>query len=529
MARVYQPADMSEYYASNEPKQSGRVTPEKLKEFQARRAAEEEAARQKAIAERSPSALRKAQATGVYTSGQRRALAARRGAPLPPEEPVPPEGPLETTTSEEPEVAESGAATRADAAPAGGEGLTSGVDSVIYRLRKVQEAIKTSTGEQKEALEAHAETLKAQAQEVAAREQEMTERADRRVRGMELMAQRQEEAESRATAEIRNAERMVTSHEIDPNRAFKTTGARVGSAIAIAMSALGQGMSGRAGPNTAYKIINDAINRDIDLQKEELRTRKDVMRNKNNLYANMMAKFGNERSAELATAKAGMTAAVQSLQALKATHKSQNAQLVIDEQITKIEAEGQKKVAELLKVEGNAAIAKMNAQARAGVRGGRGKEGAAKTIQSALAKLDKLPEKFKRVGPIEGIAATIFSGLGLGGMLFALPGARDAEYYEDARNLIAKEITRAYDGGRPTDKDFAILLARLPPAGEDKERGLGKIENLRSFLEAEAIDGRFDSGALEAKYGKKLTADQIAAGRAMGALADKENWFEEGR
>ena len=372
MARVYQPADMSEYYASNEPKQSGRVTPEKLKEFQARRAAEEEAARQKAIAERSPSALRKAQATGVYTSGQRRALAARRGAPLPPEEPVPPEGPLETTTSEEPEVAESGAATRADAAPAGGEGLTSGVDSVIYRLRKVQEAIKTSTGEQKEALEAHAETLKAQAQEVAAREQEMTERADRRVRGMELMAQRQEEAESRATAEIRNAERMVTSHEIDPNRAFKTTGARVGSAIAIAMSALGQGMSGRAGPNTAYKIINDAINRDIDLQKEELRTRKDVMRNKNNLYANMMAKFGNERSAELATAKAGMTAAVQSLQALKATHKSQNAQLVIDEQITKIEAEGQKKVAELLKVEGNAAIAKMNAQARAGVRGGRG-------------------------------------------------------------------------------------------------------------------------------------------------------------
>ena len=391
MARVYQPADMSEYYASNEPKQSGRVTPEKLKEFQARRAAEEEAARQKAIAERSPSALRKAQATGVYTSGQRRALAARRGAPLPPEEPVPPEGPLETTTSEEPEVAESGAATRADAAPAGGEGLTSGVDSVIYRLRKVQEAIKTSTGEQKEALEAHAETLKAQAQEVAAREQEMTERADRRVRGMELMAQRQEEAESRATAEIRNAERMVTSHEIDPNRAFKTTGARVGSAIAIAMSALGQGMSGRAGPNTAYKIINDAINRDIDLQKEELRTRKDVMRNKNNLYANMMAKFGNERSAELATAKAGMTAAVQSLQALKATHKSQNAQLVIDEQITKIEAEGQKKVAELLKVEGNAAIAKMNAQARAGVRGGRGKEGAAKTIQSALAKLDLLP------------------------------------------------------------------------------------------------------------------------------------------
>ena len=310
-------------------------------------------------------------------------------------------------------TAPSGAAARADAAPAGGAGLTSGVDSVIYRLRKVQKAIESSTGEQKAALEAHAEVLKGQVEEEAGKQQEMADRADRRVRGMELMTQRQDEATARAEAEIRNAERMVTSHEIDPNRAFKTTGARVGSAIAIAMSALGQGMSGRAGPNTAYKIINDAINRDIDLQKEELRTRKDVLLNKNNLFANMMAKFGNERSAELATAKAGMTAAVQSLQALKATHKSQNAHLVIDEQIGKIEAEGQKKLAELYKLEGNMAISKMNIQGRAAARGGRGKEGAAKTIKSALAKLDLLPEQFKRVGPIEGAAATIFSGQGL--------------------------------------------------------------------------------------------------------------------
>jgi hypothetical protein len=226
-------------------------------------------------------------------------IADRGGVPLPPKkEVVPKEDGIGT--------APSGAADRADAAPVGGAGLTSGVDSVIYQLRKVQKAIESSTGEQKVALEAHAKVLKGQVEEEAGKQQEMADRADRRVRGMKLMTQRHDEATARAEAEIRNAERMVTSQEIDPNRAFKTTGARVGSAIAIAMSALGQGMSGRAGPNTAYKIINDAINRDIDLQKEELRTRKDVMRNKNNLYANMMAKFGNERSAELATAKAGI-------------------------------------------------------------------------------------------------------------------------------------------------------------------------------------------------------------------------------
>jgi len=406
-------------------------------------------------------------------------------------------------------------------------GLTSDVDRVIRKVRALEAEIASATGARKQALEDQAETLKIQAQEMAGKQQEMADRADRRVRGMELMEQRQGEATARAEAEIRNAERMVTSHEIDPNRAFKTTGARVGSAIAIAMSALGQGMSGRAGPNTAYKIINDAINRDIDLQKEELRTRKDVMRNKNNLYANMMAKFGNERSAELATAKAGMTAATQSLQALKATHKSQNAQLVIDEQIAKLDAEGQKKLAELYKLEGNMAISKMNIQGRAAARAGKG--GAAKTIQSALAKLDLLPETFKKVGPIEGAVASTFSALGLGGMIAAIPGMRDAEFYEDARNLIAKEITRAYDGGRPTDKDFAILLARLPPSVSEKDRGVKKIANLRTFLVAEAVDGRFNRRALEDKYGHTLTAAQLAEGKRIGALADKENWFEEGR
>jgi len=430
------------------------------------------------------------------------------------------------------ETAPSGAAARADAAPAGGAGLTSGVDSVIYRLRKVQEAIKTSTGEQKEALEAHAETLKAQAQEVAAREQEMADRADRRVRSMELMAQRQEEAESRATAEIRNAERMVTSHEIDPNRAFKTTGARIGSAIAIAMSALGQGMSGRAGPNTAYKIINDAINRDIDLQKEELRTRKDVMRNKNNLYANMMAKFGNERSAELATAKAGMAAAVQGLQALKATHKGQNAQLIIDEQIALVEADGKKKEAELLKVEGNLAISKMNIQGRTGVRGGRGRRGGpndpATMAAKVLKKLPILEQRFNEIGP-EGVAA-FFPELIQG----IFPGVRS---YEASRNRVAKEITRAFDGGRPTEKDFAVIAMGMPKSYESRKTGGTLFRDLTTDLTLMLEDEgtlQADKSPLYASFiarGGKLSEEALAQGREWAAQAEKENWefFKEGQ
>ena len=294
-------------------------------------------------------------------------------------------------------------------------------------------------------------------------------------------------------------------------------------------------MSGRAGPNTAYKIINDAINRDIDLQKEELRTRKDVLRNKNNLYANMMAKFGNERSAELATAKAGMTAAVQKLQALKATHKSQNAHLVIDEQIGKIEAEGQKKLAELYKLEGNLAISKMNIQGRAAARGGAGKSGPEGSIHAALAQMDKLKKKFGSVGAAEGYIASGFSGVGLGGMLSMIPFIGDAERYEDARNLIAKQITRAFDGGRPTDKDFAIILARLPPSGQTKQRGMDKIESVREMLIAAAgVDGRIKPGAIESLYGgeyEALSSSKKRDGYQVLKQANKENWefFKEGQ
>ena len=414
-------------------------------------------------------------------------------------------------------------------------GLTSGVDSVIYRLRQTEKAIKESTGKQKEALEAHAETLKAQAGEVAAREQEMADRADRRVRGMELMKQRHDEATARAEAEIRNAERMVTSHEIDPNRAFKTTGARIGSAIAIAMSALGQGMSGRAGPNTAYKIINDAINRDIDLQKEELRTRKDVLRNKNNLYANMMAKFGNERSAELATAKAGIAAATQSLQALKATHKSENAHLAIDEQIAKLEADGQKKTAELLKVEGSLAVAKMNAQARAGVRGGSGKkDSSAGKIRMALAQVKDLRKQWKEVGGFEGVLGSMVRGV-LGEGSVPILTTDDVTTYEGLRTITAKFITNATDGGRPTDKDFAVLLALIPPSATPQKRGEKMIDTLEDILTRAAEVGGMSidaegRGFIE-RYGESIGMNvNLEYGKRKGEVASlkAELGFKEG-
>jgi len=295
-------------------------------------------------------------------------------------------------------------------------------------------------------------------------------------------------------------------------------------------------MSGRAGPNTAYKIINDAINRDIDLQKEELRTRKDVLRNKNNLYANMMAKFGNERSAELATAKAGIAAATQSLQALKATHKSQNAHLVIDEQIAKLEADSQKKTAEILKLEGGFAVAKMNAQARAGVRGSGGRKGGpndpATMARNVLRKLPTVQARFNKVGSIEGWSAFLPEAVqGL------FPNVRT---YEASRNRVAKEITRAFDGGRPTEKDFAVIAMGMPKSYESKKVGTVLFADLTADLTMMLDkEGSFQGGESRSPIyetfiarGGELSEEALEQGRKWAAQAKKEDWefgFKEGQ
>lgn len=91
----------------------------------------------------------------------------------------------------------------------------------------------------------------------------------------------------------------VLNQKVDPSHfwASKSTGDKIGSTIAIALSGIGNALSASAGisaSNGALSLIERNIDRDIDAQKENINS-------KNNLYRLNLQRLGDSRAAESAT------------------------------------------------------------------------------------------------------------------------------------------------------------------------------------------------------------------------------------
>lgn len=90
---------------------------------------------------------------------------------------------------------------------------------------------------------------------------------------------------------------------IDPNKANVfvngSTGQKIGAGIALALGGIGSGLSGQ--PNLALQVINTAIDRDIDAQKNNIQKAGNAVTMQSNVYHDMLQTFGDERAAEAAT------------------------------------------------------------------------------------------------------------------------------------------------------------------------------------------------------------------------------------
>ena len=87
--------------------------------------------------------------------------------------------------------------------------------------------------------------------------------------------------------------------EIKDPYASKSTGNKILAAISLGLGAFGAALTG--GENTAMKIINSAIDRDIEIQKADINKKGDAVQNSRNLLADLTKKFGDERVAEAMT------------------------------------------------------------------------------------------------------------------------------------------------------------------------------------------------------------------------------------
>jgi hypothetical protein len=88
--------------------------------------------------------------------------------------------------------------------------------------------------------------------------------------------------------------------KIDPDRFFEgSTGKRIMAGIAIAFGEIGRALTGSQ-TNNALKIINDAIDRDVLSQKEDIATAKEGLSLKRQAMLDLRQRFGDEEQSLLA-------------------------------------------------------------------------------------------------------------------------------------------------------------------------------------------------------------------------------------
>lgn len=89
----------------------------------------------------------------------------------------------------------------------------------------------------------------------------------------------------------------LNSQKIDPNRLYAntSTGDKILAGIGIALGGIASGMSGK--PNAAMKVIQDAIDRDIDAQKIEIEKKVRAVGAQGSLYNDLVGRLQNEDAA----------------------------------------------------------------------------------------------------------------------------------------------------------------------------------------------------------------------------------------
>jgi hypothetical protein len=323
------------------------------------------------------------------------------------------------------------------------------------------------------------------------------ESAQADARAFEALQERQRLEAKRVEDEIASAEQDLKSYSIDPNRAYKSLGSQVAAAFAIALGAFAQGFTGGRTPNTALKIIEGAIARDVESQKAEMMKRKDVLKNKNNVYARMLSRFGNEVAAEKATTVLGLRSAIMQTQALIDKYPNMANKKVGLEAIARMEESRVKTLVELQKLQGRA------------LRGQGKKADTLRLFEQADASVQKLEGIFLEVADeVEGfmgtfglVAGELGKAVGLGDVFQSdLQGRFDAQV-----SNASQSINKAFSGARGSDRDLAAVLMQMPTlkiffGKNGTERGLNRIRQVQGNLK----------DAIRAQGGQLLKEDDYA-------------------
>tara|TARA_B100000929_G_scaffold252688_1_gene213228 strand:+ start:19794 stop:21047 length:1254 start_codon:yes stop_codon:yes gene_type:complete len=286
----------------------------------------------------------------------------------------------------------------------------------------------------------------------------------------------------------------IMNYEIDANRAFKSTWQVVGAAIAAAAGAYAQGLSQGRVPNTALAIINKAIDRDIQAQKMELGRLQTAAGIKNNVYGRMLQMHGDELQALAETRAAAMSVVQLRLGSLKATtaSKVQAASINLLQKRAEIQHANQTRQAKI-----QAQTSRVNSvvnEMRTLTSGTAGKKSITEKLTAIMPLIDKAIALYGKVGIVGGLAD--LTGFAKVTGIFADEGV-EAQAYKQAVTLAIKQVVSIFEGSKPSDMDWKVMIQLLPSAWMNKKYGKGALTSFKQLIQAQAQSGKgFKEGDL---------------------------------
>ena len=301
------------------------------------------------------------------------------------------------------------------------------------------------------------------------------------------------QAITKVKGQIADAEAEVSNFEIDPTRIYPTAMHAMGSALAMALGSFGSSLTG--GENTAFKILDRAVARDIDAQKTELGKLQYMVGRKDSQYSKLLSEHGDERQAEalmrvqadklfeleinrLEKSYGGMINQ-QAIAAMRGQLEQRHAQNIANLAGHEFNA-GMKKYA--LNIQEQAMQARAEAQKRANALKGF-KDADTRTKMSAqIAAKDQLDMAVKSLD-MEGKDINAFKGA----LTKYLPYYTDDDAYKEEMKKLALSLITMQSGASFTDRSYDEILSGLPQHSDTRETKLDKLFKVRNMLESKTL------------------------------------------
>lgn len=320
------------------------------------------------------------------------------------------------------------------------------------------------------------------------------------VKQQEIARKVRREAKERSRRDIDNAVSEVMEMRINPNRIFNNTSSRVVAAVAAGLGEFGRTLAG-GGTNTALQIINSAINRDIDAQKEAIRTAQAGIGLKENAYQRLVDLHGDDEKAELLVRQQALSFAKMKVGEIVDRYKVPLEQTKLAGLVAGIDKALLQNEITLADKEFAARVQEFQLTAKRGspVKFTAKEEEFFDQFFEFRTNLNDLENMYygrgvyKKDGPMFGTFQTplrqgqeyLFGeeGKAVKGAGAGVLDLRAARFYDAAAKL-SKSFSSIKEGGKISDMDLIFYLKRVPLPSDGDEMIEQKFRTLRQFSEA---------------------------------------------